>query len=367
MARVLYLTNIGTIPDESFVTVKFASGEQIGFIDEGFMERMKKGDVFVLGGKKYIYRYTRGMNLYVNSAEHLSPTIPSWFSEMLPLSFDTALEVNLFRKIMRNKLESKTKKQEILKHIMEYLYVKKETAESIYNYFNEQHKFLEIPNENLIIVEKYKTEKSYFLFHSMYGRRVNDVLSRAFGFLIGRTGKRDVEIGINDNGFYIAGEATIQNSLGKAIKFLDEKNIEEVLKEAIEKTDVLMRRFRHCAARSLMILRNYKGRNKTVGKQQLKSHFLLHAVRKITKEFPILREARREVIEDLMDLESAKKVLKWIKEKKVKIVILDTNVPSPFAMNLILQGYSDLIKIEDRQEFLKRMHEEHLKVIGGEE
>src|SRR3989344_2220344 len=101
MARVLYLTNIGTIPDESFVTVKFASGEQIGFIDEGFMERMKKGDVFVLGGKKYIYIYTRGMNLYVNSAEHLSPTIPSWFSEMLPLSFDTALEVNLFRKIMR--------------------------------------------------------------------------------------------------------------------------------------------------------------------------------------------------------------------------------------------------------------------------
>ncbi|MEK9185091.1 MAG: helicase-related protein, partial [Patescibacteria group bacterium] len=51
LARVLYLTNIGTIPEESFITVKIApDGEQVGHIDEGFLERMKKGDVFVLGG-----------------------------------------------------------------------------------------------------------------------------------------------------------------------------------------------------------------------------------------------------------------------------------------------------------------------------
>ena len=62
MARVLYMTNIGTIPDESFITVKLAkTQEQIGFIDEGFMERMKRGDVFVLGGKKYQFSYPRGM------------------------------------------------------------------------------------------------------------------------------------------------------------------------------------------------------------------------------------------------------------------------------------------------------------------
>src|SRR3990167_8273617 len=60
MARVLYMTNIGTIPDESFITVKLASDEPIGAIAEGFLERMKKGDVFVLGGDRYVYRYTRG-------------------------------------------------------------------------------------------------------------------------------------------------------------------------------------------------------------------------------------------------------------------------------------------------------------------
>jgi len=39
-------------------------------------------------------------------------------------------------------------------------------------------------------------------------------------------------------------------------------------------------------------------------------------------------------------------------------------LPSPFALNLILQGYADLLKIEDKIAFLKRMHQEHLKEIG---
>ena len=42
MARVIYMTNIGTIPDESYVTVKIGD-DIVGRIDEGFLERLKKG------------------------------------------------------------------------------------------------------------------------------------------------------------------------------------------------------------------------------------------------------------------------------------------------------------------------------------
>jgi len=113
-----------------------------------------------------------------------------------------------------------------------------------------------------------------------------------------------------------------------------------------------------------MILRNYKGRTKTVGRQQMTSFFLMSALNKISKDFPILKEARREVLEDLMDVNNTKKVLEWIKDSKIKIEKINTKLPSPFALNLILQGHVDLMKIEDKVEFLKRMHEEHLKEIG---
>ncbi len=195
----------------------------------------------------------------------------------------------------------------------------------------------------------------------MYGRRVNDALSRALGYLMAQAGGRDIEMGITDSGFYFAGESL---KIEKAFNFLNSKNIKEVLIEAIEKTDLLARRFRHCAARSLMIIKTYKGQSKTVGKQQMKSHFLLSAVKKISKNFPILNEARREVLEDVMDIENTKKVLNLIENKLIGIKIIDVALPSPFTLNLILQGHSDLIKIEDKQAFLKRMHKLHMKVIG---
>jgi ATP-dependent Lhr-like helicase len=363
LARVIYLTNIGTIPSESFINVKLApSGEKIGMIDEGFLERMKKRDVFVLGGMKYEYSYVRGMNVYVRNAAHRNPTIPSWFSEMLPLSFDSALEINKFRMMMNEKFEQKWSKANIIGFVMKHLYVEEVTASAIYSYFNEQRKFFKIPHSKRILIEKYKGEKNYVLVHSMYGRRVNDALSRALGYLMAQSGGRDIQVGINDNGFYFAGE---KMEIEKVFKFLKSENAREVVEQAIEKSDILARRFRHCASRALMILRTYKGVSRSVGKQQMKSHFLLAAVRKISNKFPILNEARREVLEDVMEIENTKKVLEMIENKMVKIEIKDVLLPSPFALNLILQGHSDLIKIEDKQKFLKRMHELHMKVVGN--
>ncbi len=360
LARVIYLTNLGTIPSESFVNVKLSSGEKIGAIDEGFLERMKKGDVFVLGGSRYEYKYVRGMNIYVTPSTR-SPTIPSWFSEALPLSFDSALEINNLRTNLCEKFNSGESKKSILNYLKKQLYIPDSTAQSIYQYFKEQHKFFKIPHSQKILIEKYKGEKNYLLIHSMFGRRVNDALSRALGYLMAQAGGRDIEIGINDNGFYFAGEKL---QIEKAFEFLNSKNIREVLTEAIEKTDILARRFRHCATRSLMILKTYKGQEKSVGKQQMKSHFLLAAVRKVSNKFPILNEARREVLEDVMEIDNAKKVLEMIGTKKVKIEIQTVTLPSPFALNLIIQGHMDLIKIEDKQKFLKRMHDLHMKAVG---
>jgi ATP-dependent helicase Lhr and Lhr-like helicase len=364
-ARVIYMTNIGTIPSEGFIDVVVGSGEKkgqsVGKIDEGFLERMKKGDIFVLGGQKYQFTHSRGMKAYVRADVSRNPTIPSWFSEMLPLSFDVALEISKFRGLVKEKIK---KKKNCVEFIEGYLYVKQNEAGQIYEYFLEQQRFSELPSDRELVVEKFKQEKEYLVFHSMYGRRVNDALSRAYGFAAARLKHRDIEIGINDNGFFIAGEKLDEK---KILNWVKSKDLEKILKEAVERTDVLQRRFRHAAGRSLMILKNYKGRSKSVGKQQMHSHFLLAAVKKISNEFPILREARREVFEDVMDINRAKKVLEWIEKGSVNVIVKRTPLVSPFGLNLIMQSHSDLIKMEDRVAFLKRMHELHLGIIGGKD
>jgi len=270
------------------------------------------------------------------------------------------LSISKFRRLLEEKLK-KRKKKETIAFIVKYLHCKKSVAEKIYRYMYEQYSYLEVPHDKKIIIEEYKGEKKFLIFHSLFGRRVNDALSRAFAFILARGGGRDIEIGVNDNGFFLAGE---KMNIDKVLGFITPDNLEEILREAIERTELFKRRFRHCATRSLMILRTYKGRSKTVGKQQMKSHFLLSSVRKISGEFPILKETRREILEEVMDIKNAKQVLQRIKQDKIKIIKKQTKLPSPFALNLILQGHSDIIKMEDKLNFLKRMHELHLKEIA---
>ncbi len=362
-SRVIYMTNIGTIPDESFITVKVKE-DIIGHLDEGFLEYLKTGDIFVLGGNTYEFRFARGMVAQVLPAVGRNPTVPSWISEMLPLSFDLANEIQRFRKLMEQKFKNKYTKEEIIDFINSYLHVDKNASEAIYIYFKEQFEFLEIPHENKIIVEHYigEDEQKYSIFHTLYGRRVNDCLSRALAFAITRTQHVDVEVGISDNGFYLSSEKKM--NVLKAFEMLKTENFRKVMENAIEGSEVLRRRFRHCAARSLMIIRNYKGRTKNVGRQQVSSMILMSAVKRINENFSILKEARREVMEDLMDIENTLKVIKRIENDEVNIKEHVTRIPSPFAFNLALRGSSDILKAEDRQEFLQNMHNMVLAKIG---
>src|SRR3989344_4051501 len=297
LSRVIYMTNIGTIPDESMIQVKVGL-ETVGVIDEAFLERLKRGDVFVLGGQKYEFKFARGQTAQVNSSVMKSPTIPSWFSEMLPLSFDLSMEILKFRYYDEALFINKTSKDKILHFISDYLYLDEYGALTIYNYF------------------------------------------------------------------YLSCEKDMQAL--RALKMIKSDEIEQVAKMCVEKTEILRRRFSLCASRSLMILKQYKGKRKNIGRQQVSSMILLSAVKRLDDNFPILKEARREVLEDLMDIKNAKLLIKDIENGRIKTKEINTETPSPFAFNIISQSYTDILKVEDKIEFLRRMHKKVLQKIKNE-
>jgi len=362
-ARVIYMTNIGTIPDEAKVKVKIGK-ETIGYLDEAFLERLRKGDVFTLGGEKYRFLYSRGMTIQVKPAEKIPPTIPNWVSEMLPLSFDLACEIQRFRKLLAEKFQLGKKKEEIIEFIQEYAYCNRFTAETIYNYFYQQHRYAKIPHDGLLLVEQIKdAEGNHVVFHTLYGRRVNDALSRALAWVMSKLTSADIMVSINDNGFILTSQRKMP--VENALSILQKSEIEIVLKQALEDSEILKRRFRHCATRALMILRQYKGYEKSVAKQQRSSSLLINAVKRIDPDFCILREARREVMEDSMDLKNARKVIEWLREGKIKVEKIQLPFPSPFAFNIFAMGRSDLIRIDNRLNFIKRMHAKVLEKMGG--
>jgi ATP-dependent Lhr-like helicase len=364
LARMIYSTNVGTIPDSSNVLVKI-DNNPIGKIDQGFMDRLKKGDTFVLAGSTYRFNYSSGMTINVTPASG-PPTIPSWFSAQLPLSFELAIEIQRFRAIMESKFKANRTKKEIMDFLNEYLYLDDFAANSIYEYFNEQYLYAVIASSKTLLVEYYTgfAAKKFVIFHSLYGRKVNDALSRATAYIISEKYNTDVTISISDNGFYLSSDKKIHALEG--FKSLNVNNFKDLLIKAIEKTETLSTRFRHCAGRSLMTLRHYKGREKSVGRQQVRGRILKKFVEDIDPKFPILKESKREVLEDYMDIENAEKIIKLINSKQIEIKTINTVIPSPFAFNLVSQGYLDVLSNNDKGEFIKRTHRAILEKIKDE-
>ena len=171
-------------------------------------------------------------------------------------------------------------KQQFIEFLNSYLYVDANAAESLYHYFDEQFRYIGIPYDTRIMVEQINDEKYHtIVFHALFGRRVNDCLSRAIAFAVARSQHKDVEIGITDNGFYIRTDRKVQ--VMKAFKLLKSKELRKAMEMAIDQSEVLKRRFRHCAMRALMILRSYKGHQKRVGRQQVSSMILMNAVKRL--------------------------------------------------------------------------------------
>jgi ATP-dependent Lhr-like helicase len=362
LARVIYMTNVGTIPEEARIAVKIGT-DTIGYIDEAFLERLQKGDVFVLGGEKYRFLYSRGMTIQVKPEEKRPPTVPNWVSEMLPLNFDLAMEIQRFRRLMAERLVQNQGKHKVLEFIHNYLYCDRRASEAIYNYFREQHLYATIPHDRLLLIEVVKEDEyKHAIVHSLYGRRTNDALSRALAWVVGKILHKDVAVSVTDNGFMLStkGKMPIEH----AMRVLANEDIDYVLGRAIEDSEILKRRFRHCATRALMILKKYRGREKSISRQQMSSQLLFNLIRYLGSDFPIMREARREVMEDYMDIAHAKLVLSWVREGRVKVKYMHLPSPSPFAFNIAVAGRSDLIKIDNKLEFIRRLHRKVMAEIG---
>ncbi len=360
--KVIYYLNMGTIPDEVKVDVyKLKPRRYVGNIEEDFLERLRPGDIFVLGGSTYQFRYARGMRCYVEEMKDESPTIPAWFSEMLPLSYDLALEIGRFRR----DIEGQLKKNKDLEEVVSRLPVDDRAKKAIVEYFLLQYRYTKIiPTDRRIVVEKTRDLRGrrLLVFHTLFGRRVNDALSRVFAIIIGRRIRSDVGVTINDNGFSLI-LPDKEFSVEEVFEEVFNTDIEKLLRENIRRTELMKRRFRHCAARSFLILRNYKGHKISVRKQQVNAERLIRVCEEIDPGFPVVEETYREILEDLMDIHRAEEVICKLKRGDIVYRIIETKHPSPFAHNLVVLGEADVVLMKDRRERLIELHEKIMKEI----
>jgi|OSPMetMinimDraft_2_1075162.scaffolds.fasta_scaffold00187_2 ATP-dependent Lhr-like helicase len=368
-SRMIFFMNSGTIPDEAMIEVFTESGKYVGNLEEEFVEILSPGDIFVLGGRTYEFIGSRGPRIIVKEAAGQRPTVPSWFSEMLPLAYESALEIGKFRRNIAELITKGAKKEEILEIIAKEYDISRSAALSIYTYIMEQYLFTNgiIPADNLILIEIYDEEDiRNFIFHALYGRRALDALSRAFAYMLSNDLKADVKISVTDNGFALSlkRDTSVENyDIKSLFTKVTPENVYEIVSKAVMRTEMLKRRFRHCAERSFMLLRKYKGKDTSLERRELNSEILLNAVKEI-ENFPVLKETIREILEDYMDIIRAREILRKVQEGEIKVSVFGpTNIPSPFSHSIIVKGHSDVVLAEDRRELMKKLHDKVIEFL----
>jgi ATP-dependent Lhr-like helicase len=385
LAKVIYMLNLGTIPDEVAVNVFNTNKKWIGNIEEEFLTKLKEGDIFTLGGRLYKFEYAKGMKAYVSDAHASAPTIPPWFSEQLPLSYELASEIGEFREklsvMMRKHMETKgisrfrkgMKMPDDIDKYLSTLPIDENSKKAIFSYFLEQMLFAdEVPTNKFLLIELTKgmdeKNSNYIVFHSLFGRRVNDALSRALALQMAEMFDVDIDIMINDNGFLFRTEDPLKLSQKDMKNILDDIHtigVSTILKRNIRKTELMRRKFRHVAARSFMILRNYKGYKIPVGRQQMSSQLVFKAAEEIDPNFPVIKETYREIMNETMDLKRTSELIASLRDGKTSFKIIKTALPSPFSHSIITFGHADAVMMKERHKYLQKLHTNVMKRISG--
>ena len=369
LARMIYMTNIGTIPDSFSCDVFVRSDDQwVGDLDEDYLDTLDPGDVFVLGGSRYEYRYRRGSKVYVDRTSARA-TVPSWYSERLPRSFDLGVEIGKFQQELLDVAEGGM--AALRAHLRERP-IDEESVRALSRMVNQQIAYAgrdSVSTTDRMVVEQVTDRDEYrrrYYVRSPYGHRFNDGLSRILAHQVAAEATANVTIAVADSGFTLSMPLNRKVDVVGLLESTSPGEARELLQASLDGTDLRERYFRINATRALMILKRYKGHEKSASRQQVSAEMLLGFAEDLT-DFAVLEETHREIMEDKLDLAGIKHVLGEIQDGTIRIEEQTLSSPSPLSFGLATLSASDVVLAEDEDAALRAFHERVTAAIENDE
>ncbi|ELZ04660.1 ATP-dependent helicase [Natrialba aegyptia] len=369
LARVIYMTNIGTIPDSFTCDVFTRAGDEwVGQLDENYLDTLEKGDVFVLGGDHFEFSYRRGSKVYVDRTS-ARPTVPSWYSERLPLSYDLGCEILAFQAELLAHYEEGGPPR--VRAWLREFPLDDDSVRAVARLFDHQLRYagsdtVSTPDRLAVEVERDREEyERHYYVHSNYGRRFNDGFSRLLAYHCAQEATANVRVAVADNGFVLSMPLNRKVDVAGIIDDLESDRVRENLRAAIDGTDLLQRYFRINATRALMILKRYKGYEKSASEQQVSSEMLLGFAADL-EEFAVIEETYREILEDKLNVAELEAFVAELEAGDIAVERTLLDSPTPRAFGLATLSASDVVLAEDESAALQAFHEHVIDEIGDE-
>ncbi len=351
-----FRANVGTITTEESVGVT-CDGHQIGSLEGSYAERLQAGDRFVLDGRALEFVKLDGFNVQARPAGG-EADLPRWTSDRQSLSAELAMDLVKFRDDAGRLLNDGP--SALRSWLVDHHGLEAEAAGVLEDLFTAQEALSEVPKPGGLLVEEFPANDGLaYAFHVPLARSACEALGRAIAARLGRTFGRNLQLTVADLGIVITLPDGARVDRERISLLLSTDQFAEDVLEGLDRGDLLARRFRHIAGTALMILRRPEGGRVRVGGTLWVSNRLFPLVKAACPDHPLLREARREVLEDLLDSRSA---MQWLAtEPAVRFRQLDG--PSPFTSAWIDVGGAEPVQFESPEQALQRLHR---RLVGSE-
>ena len=299
-----YFENISTIPNMvKFEVIDVIRKKRIGTLDQQFIgEFGERGNVFVLKGTQWRIVSVDDNKLQVNVEQVFgSPiNIPHWVGEMIPVDYETAVEVGK----LRNKVldESNFIFESDIKNTLQKIPI--------------------IPDSKNIVIELV-VSKNAVVIHSTFGTKINNTLSSLFSTFLASYVGHLVETKSDPYRILLSSSVRLSRANIEKI-FYDEYDVEAILITSLSNTYNLNWRVWTVSKKFGLLDKN-----------AIYDKRLARLIYDRYSKSPISKESIRELMHDKFDVKSTQEVLRRIRNKEISIHWFDLSLFSPLAQSII--------------------------------
>lgn len=328
-SRMLAVSAGGTIPDRGLYSCRTESGVRLGELDEEFVFETRIGDRFLLG--TFAWRIVNILkdSVIVTQTNTAGARLPFWHGEIKGRRLRTGMAFGeLFRGLtLANETGSMLK--ELVKMGLD-----EPAAKSAVDFLKRQLQSTGVlPDDRTILIEHFMDENSnhQMMVHSVFGRQVNEPLSLLVKEAANRHMDTTISCVTDDDGFLLFpyNGSPLPEGLLQEVSPATARQIVTALLPA---TPLYNMNFRYNTARALLMgVRS--NRRQPLWVQRMRSAELLSSLVE-QERHPMIRETRRECLEDYWDLQGVEYILNGIQSGDIQTREMYLDTPSPMSLPL---------------------------------
>jgi len=336
-AQRLAVTSGGTIPDRGLFGVFIAgegAGRRVGELDEEMVYESRVGDVFALGTTSWRIQEITHDQVIVTPAYGQPGKVPFWKGDGL------GRPAELGRAVGRTTRELATASTDARRERLAAAGLDARAVANLEALLTEQAAATgQVPSDQTLIVERFRDELGDWrvVLHSPYGLAVHSPWALAITARIRERHGYDGAAIAADDGIVVRLPDTESQPPGAELFVFEADELDALVTAEVGGSAVFAARFRECAARALLLPRRDPGRRSPLWQQRQRASQLLEVAREFP-DFPIVLETVREVLSDVYDLPSLLEVTAAIAQRSIRLIEVETDLPSPFARSLLF-GY----------------------------